>query len=275
MATAMFISTVGCNDAASDGSSDAPVAGPVERAAEDTRATRTARLAISMTIRDPYRPTDQMSLRGDGSINFATGDYSFKVSDGRSGSQIEARQVGGVTYVRVPPEGRSGLPAGKEWIRTGDPTDSGQFPGTPEIQRIIERSPADTLRYLQALNADVTRIGRDRVAGDELTVYRSAVDLDELVTKQLASTQDVAELRNIVGSNRLVTTVWVSREGLVRQTRTTLRPSITACGETVRLEVSETDRFSDFGADVPIEPPDRSAVIADTDPLVAQSGELC
>jgi hypothetical protein len=273
MAAALLISaTGGCDAPTSYQSGDASVAGSIEKAAEGTRATRTAHIDITMTIE---YPTEKLSdlLHGEGFIDFLTRDYSLKISNDRIGGQLEARMMGGVIYIRIPPEDGPAFPSGIKWVKSGDAAEYNQFPGTPEIRQIIERSPADTLRYLQALNADVTRLRHESIAGDKVTGYHAVVDLDELAAKQLASKQDVAEFRESIGSDQLEMNVWVDRKGLVRQTSMTLRTEIVACGVAVPVEISETDRFSEFGVDVAIEPPDGSTVIADTDPRLAPSDD--
>lgn len=133
-----------------------------------------------------------------------------------------------------------------------------------QFSQLNQSDPAVFLQSLRAVSDDVEAVGEDDVRGVATRRYRMTVDITRAADVAPADVRDEvrAAFRELVekaGIRKVPTEVWVDEEGLVRRMRQTYESvPIGRTGREGRMTM--TVELFDFGVEVDVQPPPRSAV---------------
>ena len=188
-----------------------------------------------------------MSMKGDGIVDFASGAGTFTMSV--MGQPFEIR-TDGTTMWMNPPDMGVGSPITADWIAV--PAD--QFQPNGQLGGGID-SATGMLDALRGIGGEPEVVGTEDIDGTEATHYRAVVDLADAIAAAPEASRARAEaaLQQLesLGATTMPVDVWITDGGLP------LRQIITWTGEmagqTLTMEVRVD--FSDFGTDVVVEPP--------------------
>jgi hypothetical protein len=159
------------------------------------------------------------------------------------GRKVELVSDGTDAYVQVPAEAR-GMTQGKGWIKL--PTAAGLGAGGSGASPTA--SPLDTFRQLQAVGAEIEKIGEEDVRGTSTTHFRTRLDL----SKEPSLAPLAGQLTDVPVD------VWLDGEDRPRRYRAVM--TISPPGRTGTATVTTTLESFDYGEPVTIEVPDPADV---------------
>jgi hypothetical protein len=135
----------------------------------------------------------------------------------------------------------------------------------------LGQDPAEQLRMLRAVSGDVTKEGREQVAGTQTTRYRATVDLrryaDVVPEEQReAARKGIDRLIEMSGQSEIPMGVWIDDEDRVR--RMTFDQAMRQ--GSVEVRVAMTIEYVRFGVPVDIDVPEDGEVFDATDLALQQ-----
>ncbi|MGW7195478.1 hypothetical protein [Streptomyces chryseus] len=218
----------------------------VRSAYDRTAEARTARMKLTTRTSAQGR---SVSAQGQGVIDLAEGDSEMTLTAG--GQKIEQRVVDGIVYQKPPKEQQAKVPGKKPWIKIDLKKAAQRGGSSPQVN-----DPAESAGFAKGVtDKDVRKIGTEQVGGTGTTRYRVTIDVDKL-----AGTGDRAkadQLKKQLGPT-LPMDVWLDDDGRIRRQQMDLRvkaPDGAASGGPQQAEVRTVIEYSDFGAELDVEPP--------------------
>lgn len=140
------------------------------------------------------------------------------------------------------------LPGGKQWLKldlsTLDKSAGGGFGSFKQV---------DPQQYLQQLlaSSDTQKVGTDTVQGEQMTHYKTIVDISKLDSVPAAQRAKVRQALQQVGMDKIPVDVWVDDQGLLRRESLDL-----TFGKALQhATMSMTFDMHDFGTPVTIDAP--------------------
>jgi hypothetical protein len=218
---------------------------------------------LTMTIAGAM---DNAHRRGDFTIDMSqlsdiVGSAAGKPSDWKGEEVVDAANGKLVVYMRLPIFSRV-VPGGKPWVKL-DITAAGKKLGLDFSQLTqLTGNPAQMLDWLRATSGKITKVGEERVGGEETTHYRATVDLarypDRLPPeRRAAARRAVHSLIQLTHVRTYPVDAWVGNDRLIR--KMSLRFTESVQGQ--RLSLGMVMWFHDFGVpvSVTIPPPGQTA----------------
>jgi hypothetical protein len=232
--------------AASSPAEDAPAAPAADSddAGQGSWDEKTLVPAMLAAIEDQQTAHFTMAVAGDGATMDAEGDLAFRgrrsemamVMDGAAfgGGTVEMRVVDRMAYLSMPPM----TPEGKfVEIRPGDP--DSPLAGMAGQMRV---DPRDSVKAFRTGLREVTFVGVEAVAGEELERYRITVDVRAAAKAQA--------MPPMAGAPKTVDyDMWLDEDALMR------RMELDMSGVTMEMELSA------WGEPVTIEAPARKDIV--------------
>ncbi|WP_138905337.1 LppX_LprAFG lipoprotein [Streptomyces albidochromogenes] len=219
----------------------------VRSAYDRTAEAQTARMKL--TTRTTAQG-ESVIAEGQGVIDLAEGDSEMTLTAG--GQKIEQRVVDGILYQKPPEEQQAKVPGKKPWIKI-DLKKAAQRAGGDSSQ---VNDPAESAGFAKGVtDKDVRKIGTEQVGGTSTTRYRVTIDVDKL-----AGTGDRAkadQLKKQLGPT-LPMDVWLDDDGRIRRQQMDMRvkaPDGAESGGPQKAQVRTVIEYSDFGAELDVEPP--------------------
>jgi hypothetical protein len=235
---------------------------PVVSAAKKSETAGGTRVTTRVTVRFPSG--GEGVITGEGTFGKEEGEMTLDMSNLLqnsplplgSGSGIEARYLEEaghwILYLNVPFLSKS-LPKGKTWVRI-DLQKEGASLGAnfSELLGQAGQNPAQALELLQ-VSGPSTRVGADIIGGMASTQYRTKIDLKRALELNGVSRPGIRRLISSSASNVLPADVWVGKDGLVRQLRTTSVSAMTG----QRVSTATLTTLTGWGKHVDVQaPPD-------------------
>ena len=222
----------------------------VQAAYTKTTETQTAKLTLDTvtTISGSKKHTT-----GHGIVNFAK-DAATLTMQGPTGAQVHIRKVGGVVYVKYPPQAQQAMPGKKAWLSI----DLSKTKGKKEEALLGQDAPTNPSRRLSYLRgvSKVTKLGTTSIDGTETTHYEAKVDLDKVAKKVgPAQTKAIKRLQKTLGKDTLPLELWIDDQGRVRQQKVNITFK-TPEGKTVTNNT--TVSYSDFGTTFQVSAPPKA-----------------
>jgi hypothetical protein len=226
-----------------EGTGAAPVVDP-DDAGEGSWDEKTLVPAMVAAIEGQETAHFTMAVTGEGATMDAEGDLAFRgkrsemamVMDGAAfgGGTMEMRVVDGVAYLSMPPM----TPEGKfVAIRPGDP--GSPLAGMADKMQV---DPRDSMKAFRSGLREVTFLGVESVAGEELERYRITVNF-----RAAARAQGIGPM---AGAPKTVDyDMWLDEGALMR------RMELDMSGVTMKMELS------DWGEPVTVEAPARKDIV--------------
>ena len=259
----LLLVAVGCGGS-SDKSADtgsASEANPIAQAAADTTRSGSVKVDIGISGR---------GVEGGGRGVFDTGTtgsgrLSMTLESNGQPTTVDTLAQGNVLYLRSPVF-QQALPAGKEWVRV-DLAQLARQQGV-DLGSLVDSNPTPNaaLAYLRGSTGKVTKVGEEKVRGEQTTHYRSTIDLEQAARRAKGSTKrSIRRVIDVAEVTRLPVDVWVGEDGFVRKVRYTQHASK---NQAARISME----LYDFGAPVTITPPPATTVIDFAQLLGPQGG---
>ena len=239
----------------------------VAEAAETTRDEGSARVQYDMKVSGLGLPME-FALKGEGVTSLDSGemDLTFDLSSllemaGASGDgATRVLAEGGRLYVKPPPVEGLDLPGGKAWVGVdlGRVADAAGI--DPEaLGTFMTITPEASLDALQAAGK-LEEVGEEEIDGETTTHFKGEVKGKDLIAALPADQRDEAQrsldqLLAQSGQKDVATPmdVWVDEEGRVRRMRQVTKTPASQGVPAGEVAVSLT--YSDFGAELDVEPP--------------------
>src|SRR5262245_61725358 len=188
------------------------------RSASTTRAARSARTSISVTVtglgEDAFA-TGAFDVAGNGVVDLANGDadlvLSIPVFDRLgTGGPIEERIVGGIAYARLPASVMrlGGLPPAVRWLRI-DTARARTAPTSTLSQSQVD--PAGELAFLGAVSDDIRRVGVEAVRDTRTTHYSATIA--PAADPRSALDAQLGPVGARLGTGRVGVDVWIDGSG--------------------------------------------------------------
>ena len=173
-------------------------------------------------------------------------------SDWKGEEVVDAANGKLVVYMRLPFLTRV-IPGGKPWVKL-DVTAAGRKLGVDFSQLTqLMGNPAEMLDWLRATSGNVTKVGEERVGGEETTHYRATVDLQKYpnllpADRRAAARRAVQTLIRLTHVRTYPVDAWVGKDGLIRKMALHFTESIRG----QRLSLGMLTWFHGFGAPVTV-----------------------
>jgi hypothetical protein len=236
-------------------------------AATNSSSKSTVKIDMQLTMRPPQlgQPLT-MSIAGAMDNAHKRGDFKLDMSQladiagGNAGSPsewkgeevVDAANGNLVVYMRLPFFARV-IPGGKPWVKL-DVTAAGRKLGVDFSQLTqLTGNPAEMLGWLRATSGKVTKVGEERVGGEETTHYRATIDLQKYpdvvpADQRAAARRAVQALIRLTHVRTYPVDAWVAKDGLIRKMALRFAESI----QGQRLTLGMIMWFHDFGAPVTV-----------------------
>ena len=246
----------------------------VAAAAEATKAEGSARVE---TVTRMSVDSEQSVFRSTGVVDYANDRREEETQAPPAGDSspqsFRTITIGSVTWSEVPDS--DAYPRGsKRWLRSDaaemettvenqsstEVSEDGSVTGVMMVSSTPATSPDEFLDYLDGVAPDPERVGEERVRGLQTTRYRTQLDLERAMRRDLdregwaePNIQRVVE--GIEGGPAEID-IWIGADGLIRRvvwrTESALKPS---------WSIETTTEFFDFGVEVDIQPPPAGEVM--------------
>ncbi|OEJ26770.1 hypothetical protein AS594_22055 [Streptomyces agglomeratus] len=218
----------------------------VRTAYDKTAEAETARMTLTTRTSAQGK---SVAAKGQGVIDLSEGDSEMTLSAG--GQRIEQRVVDGIVYQKLPKAQQAKVPGKKPWVKIDLAKAAQQNGGSSQVN-----DPAESAGFAKGVtDKDVKKIGTEQIAGTNTTRYRVTVDVDKL-----ARTGDPAKadrLKKQLGPT-LPMDVWLDDDGRIRRQQMDMHlkaPGGAAADGPQKADVRTVIEFSDFGAELDVEPP--------------------
>lgn len=240
---------------------------PIAEAAEETRVTEGARMAVSARIGSAGQT---MTMSGSGAYSpSGRSQMTMTMQAPAPTGTVEMEVIGSEqsVYVRSPLFA-SMLPPGKEWLAVDPSLGGGEAAALTE-----GTEPREQLEMLRAVGGTVVELGSERMRGAMTTRYRGTIDLDRYADILREEGEDeAADLFDDLGSGATGSVeAWIDRRGIVRQAR--VLTSIPPGPGIPPVTMDMTIELYDFGAEPAIALPD-PALVLDVTGLAAEQLDL-
>ncbi len=251
----------------------------VRAAYTQTIDAKTAKVTLNETVVQSNALPPQITISGQGSVDFSTGNGALTFSSSATGS-FSDRFIKPDLYLRLPAIDKAQLPAGKTWISVNLNSVAEAKLGT-SLAQLTSSSQESTqlLSYLQAVSTSgVTTVGPATIKGVATTEYKATVDLTKVADQKSPAAQ--AALKSVEAQLHATTMpvqVWLDAHGRVRQASDQLQVSTNTAstsGTTAPAasgSVSTTVDYFDFGTPVTVQAPPTSQVDNVTNQVLAAS----
>jgi hypothetical protein len=240
---------------------------PVAQAAATTRRQTSAKLTIVA-----QGTIDGQPVRGTGTglIQFRPGKVAVTMESTVAGHSYAGEEItdGTTLYMRVPPEGRRYLPAGKSWIKVDLDRATGGGYGAAMSQL---QGPASMLELLQATTG-AKAVGSEMIHGVRTTHHRGVIDYAAIAKSGPPALRKMAAL-TLKFSSRLRVPVEVWMDGQQRIRRLRMLVATKAIRQTPAQTQTITTDYTSYGVDTSgIRPPGASKTHDITDDVVSELG---
>lgn len=255
---------VGLTGAACGGDSAASPLEIVRASSAKTTAADSAKVSIAI---DTTLGAEKSRFTGEGAFDFAarTGMLTLDLGSLLAGTTLEARLIGDLAYVGVPPVA-AGLLGGKKFLRIDLAALGAQNAAFQGLAGSTD--PTSGVVALRGAK-DVTKVGAEDVRGEATTHYRGTLDLG--VAKAEASGDAAAsidELKTLLSSEEVPFDVWIDGDGRVRRTSMSVDLAASAQTQNKPVQTKVVTELYDFGTEVSVTaPPD--AEVADGNSFLA------
>ncbi len=225
--------------------------GTVQAAADKTANAGGTR--VTMTGSVSGSPTDESKLSAEGEFDGEQGRMTLTVTDSGRTEKTDLAFDGTMYYVKLPPAGQAGLPAGKDWIRV----DVAEFsPGGPQedlssFLQFAQTNPANALGFLRGASDDMVEAGTEEVDGVQTTHYKGTADFQKVADEAGDLGPVYEQLLEVSDFDSIPIEVWIDDDGRARRLTYELPVPEARGGGTATI----TLEFTDFGADVDVTPP--------------------
>ena len=211
-------------------------------------ATETTPSSTSILI-DGHGSVDQ--ARGVGRVTATIPGLSSLVW-GASTGPVDVISDGTNVYLDVP--GISSLTGGKQWVEASL-SGLGSLTGSPagSLSLSTLADPTRALRMLASLGSPVTDVGTVMLDGEQTTEYQTTVSVSDILSRLphgSASTNAATSALQALGVPNVPVTVWVGRDGLLRQLSIALDLSHASLGSLLGVLGSGTSGSSTAGATI-------------------------
>ena len=239
----------------------------VRAAYTQTIDAKTAKMTLTETVDQNSLPL-QVSISGQGSVDFNSGNGALSFSSSATGSFAD-RFISPDLYIQLPAADKGQLPSGKTWISINLNTVTEAKLGA-SLAQLSSTSQQSTqlLSYLQSVSSTgITTVGPATIKGVATTEYKATVDLTKVAEQKSPAAQ--AALKSLeaqLNATTLPVQIWLDGQGRVRQVSEQVQVSTTAQssgGTTVPAasgSVSTTVDYYDFGTPVTVQAPPSSQV---------------
>ncbi|HYP23152.1 MAG TPA: DUF6612 family protein [Actinomycetota bacterium] len=245
-AMALAITGVACGEEGGGGGGDSvdALALAADKATEAGTATMTMTMEMSAA-------GQTVSVDAEGELDFANELAEMTMTmavPGTPGEQtIKMVMEGNYIYMELPPE----LGGTGDWVRM----DASAIPGAATNPQ-MSQDPSQYLEFLRGASEDgLEEVGTEKIDGDETTHYKAELSFEKILDQapdEEAADEIRAQLEQFGGEvDSIPADVWIDEEGLPRQMK--LDMSMEAQGQSIEMLI--TMGFSDYGAEVDIEPP--------------------
>lgn len=222
------------------GAISASPAAMLAQAAQSTESAGSAKVTSTTTV-DSGAGGQDMTVRGGGVVDFASGEASMRLSSSLfgGGMDLEVIVADGKSYIKVPM-------FGDKWLET-----------PLQDLGVTFADPAAGLDMLKEVG-DLKEVGPENVAGVPATKYTGTVDLHKLMEQTGAAQGDSSQAKQLAKLTGVAdVTVWVDGDG--RIVRYDQKADLKAGGQSLVTTMSTT--FTDFGVDTAITPPPTDQVM--------------
>jgi hypothetical protein len=240
----------------------------IRAAYSQTVDAKTAKVTITESVTQSNSLPLQVTISGQGSIDFNTGNGSLTLSSPQAGS-FSARFISPEVYIQLPAADKDQLPAGKTWLSINENTVTEAKLGQ-SLAQLSSSSQESTqlLSYLQSVSTSgITTVGPATIKGVATTEYKATVDLTKVAAQKIPAAQAaIKSLETQLNATTLPVEVWLDGQGRVRQVSEQVQVSTTSQssgGTTIPAAsgaVSTTVDYYDFGTPVTVQPPPASQV---------------
>jgi hypothetical protein len=234
----------------------------------ETVDAKTAKVALTETVNQSNSLPLQVTISGQGSLDFKSGNGTLSFSS-PSGGSYSTRIISPEIYMQLPAALKAQLPAGKTWISINLNTVTEAKLGA-SLAQLSSSSQESTqvLSYLQSVSTSgITTVGPATIKGVATTEYKATIDLTKAADQKSPAAQAaVKSLEAQLNATTLPVQVWLDGQGRVRQVSEQLQVSTSAHSNgstTVPAasgSVSTTVDYYDFGTPVTVQPPPSSQV---------------
>jgi len=232
---------------------------------KQTISGKTARMTLAETVTQSTAGSvpKKVTISGNGSVNFKTGNGGLRFSSSATGGYSD-RFISPILYIQLPAADRAQLPPGKTWVSVNLNTVTEAKLGQ-SLAQLTSSSQQSTqiLSYLEGVSSSgITTVGPATIKGVATTQYKATVDLTK-VADQKSPAQEAA-IKSVevqLHTTTLPIQVWLDTTGRVRQVSTQLQESTTSqssSGTTIPAAsgwVTTTVDYYDFGIPVTVGPP--------------------
>ncbi len=269
-------------DAKANASAGAPAKEPtaietVRVAYKETASEQTARTSFEVTMIGPEIDPEGsgrsapmgMTMTGRGVTDFS-GARSALTMRMPGMDAMEVRQIGAVSYTKMPKEFLAGMPGAKPWMKVDVGAMAGQQygAGLGQMQGGPASDPTAQLEYLRGVSDSVEKVGTEKVRGVQTTRYEASIDMEKALAEQGGEAQKAYdELVRQTGMREVPVQTWLDDQNRVRRFAMTMTmtppegqasPGIPEGG---KMRMDMVAEYYDFGTPVNVQapPPDQTA----------------
>jgi len=255
---ALAVTAAGCGSGAAVSVPAPRSASPkqvIAAAADATRKSGTARLAMTITMTMGTQGTTKMTATGAMDFRGHRAGFHWRMAQpGRSPQSFDQRIDGTTIFTRITQD-----PAGR-WLKTEI---AAIAPGTAAgTWSNGSTDPAQLLDYLRGASSSIVRIGEERIRGVRTTHYRAVIDFDRMVRNAPAGQRKALarslEQARAAGIDSLPIEVWVDADGVVRREVVNMSFENTLLAG---MSMSMSIDLFDFGTTVDLAPPPAAKVV--------------
>jgi hypothetical protein len=231
---------------------------------------KTARMTLTETVTQTTAnaPGERVTVSGQGSVDFATGNGGLNFTSSATGTYSD-RFVSPVLYLQLPAVDKAQLPAGKTWVSVNlnTVTEAKLGQSLSQLASSAQQS-TQTLSYLQGVSSSgVVTVGPATIRGVATTEYKATVDLTKVAAQKRPALQAaIKAVEAQLGTSTFPIQVWLDTEGRVRRVATQLHATSNAQSSSattipaVSASVATTVDYFDFGTPVTVAPPPAAQV---------------
>lgn len=244
-----------------------------------TTETKTAKLAIDVKMTGTQAGKD-LAFTGDGAADFTHNKVQMNLDMSALGfpglDKAEMLLDGTTIYMKV--AALSQQLGGKPWLKI-DLEAAAKQAGVDlgSLSQLQQADPSQALDQLRGVTGEVTKVGEEKVRGEDTTHYRATVDLNKAKAKLPADQQaNFQKLIDATGMTTYPVDVWIDGDGRARRQRFAIdlskaTPPSTAPGTPKPTgTVTTTLELFDFGTDVSVNAPSPDQV-TDLSSLLGQA----